>query len=166
MFVVRGEVGAFVAGIALRLEKDVVTAPSRFGHGVLLPGLPAVVGRVARHDGALEGGDGFCDAVDRDGVIGKGSLEQRAIAPNVANLVYDCDVGISHFNGIGHGAEGLFFERAGASVPELRKTPGAVDDGWRAAAAFLPADAGRDGCSIGKGELRIVAGGAGYSAIG
>ena len=60
-----GEVEAEVATVAGGLvEEDVHAAHLRGGQRLLVAGLVAVEGRVAREDRALEGGDGLGDVVD------------------------------------------------------------------------------------------------------
>ena len=65
MILVCGEIGAFVAGIALRFVLEYVQAADLRGrHRVLVPGFVAIICRAARKNGPLEGCDGLCDFID------------------------------------------------------------------------------------------------------
>src|SRR5260370_1318830 len=110
---------------------------------------------VSRINRALKRGNRFGDVVDRQLPFAKGLLEHFHVTANALEAFDDRRVGGvgvllgCHFNRVGNRSLGLLFERSRPPVPELPRAVRPVDDGWRAAAPLLPADAGCDRRAIG-----------------
>jgi hypothetical protein len=116
-------------------------------------------------DGAFEGGDGLSDQINGDLVGAPGFLDEPRLNGVRLKLLHDAIERMCHFDGIGDGTFGLFFEAGCAAIPELQGEVRRISHcGSMAIAGFL-ANTLRNGPLIRKGKLRGVAGGAGDGAI-
>ncbi len=100
--------------------------------------------------------------IDRDVLAAERVGEEGLIAGDLPDPGDNGLVGLAgifldrHFDRVGQRALGLFFERGGPAVPELKRREGTVDHRWRASPAFLAADPGRERRRVGERLARLV----------
>ena len=73
--------------------------------------------------------------------------------------------GLGHFTGIGNRKPGLLLKSFSPPVPELGLIEEGVEDGRGIALTHPAPDTHRGSPAVGKGTVRIMAGGAGYSIV-
>ena len=127
-------------------------APTRAGRtrdGGLVSRMEPVEGRIPADHGALEGGDGGHDVVDR-GLASEDLLERLPILRHAPHDFDDDGVAVhGHLDGVRHRPLGLLLEARGAAVPELEL----VEDRFGPSGCLrplLPADALCDLLAVGE----------------
>src|SRR5581483_7407575 len=139
-------------------------------HGIadgmfIVPIFPAVKGRIADDDSALESRDRLFDHLVGDRAGAKSFGELLAIGGISIQLFLDPFQGVGHLNRILHRPFGLLLQTGCAAIPKLHVKVGRVQDRRRITAALFSAYSSRNRAGIGEAVLWRVARGTGDSVV-
>lgn len=126
--------------------------------GIFIPSiLKTIKGGVAGEDGSLEARKRLFDSFERDGIAAECLAEHGAVDRVLLELRYRDLMRLIHLDGVCDRAGCLIFEVQCASVPELKRLVGDVEDGRGVPDSDLASGAFGELEAIGEIELRIVA---------